>query len=111
MKKYWDLARKPVSEGKPQFVMKKGILYHKYTSKQGDSKIQLVVPTEMREKVGSVAHDTLLAGHRGAAKMLSRVHQEFYWPGVHECVTRYVVSCGTNGKTSLDQYTIFNNLC
>jgi len=82
-----------VSEGKPQFVMKKGILYHKYTSKQGDSKIQLVVPTEMREKVGSVAHDTLLAGHRGAAKMLSRVHQEFYWPGVHECVTRYVASC------------------
>jgi len=23
---------------------------------------------------------------------LSRVNQEFYWPGVHECVTRYVAS-------------------
>ena len=23
----------------------------------------------------------------------SRVQQEFYWPGVHECVTRYVASC------------------
>ena len=73
--------------------MKKDILYRKYTSKQGDTKIQLVVPTEMREKVVSVAHDTLLAGHRGAAKTLSRVQQEFYWPGVHECVTRYVASC------------------
>jgi len=40
------------------------------------------VPTEMREKVVSVAHDTLLAGHRGAAKTLSRVQKEFYWPGV-----------------------------
>ena len=44
--------------------MKKDILYRKYTSKKGDTKIQLVVPTEMQEKVVSVAHDTLLAGHR-----------------------------------------------
>jgi len=42
-------------------------MYRKYTSKEGDTKIQLVVPTEIREKVVSVAHDTLLAGHRGAA--------------------------------------------
>jgi len=64
LKKYWDLTRKPVSEEKPQFIVNKGILYRKYTNKQGDTKIQLVVPTEMREKVVSVAHDTLLAGHR-----------------------------------------------
>ena len=102
--------------------MKKDILYRKYTSKQGVTKIQL---DEMREKVVSVAHDTLLAGHRGAAKTLSRVQQEFYWPCVHECVTRYVASCdlcqrnvskGTvpkapMKKTSLNQYTIFNDLC
>ena len=31
LKKYWDLASKPMSEGKPQFVVKKGILYRKYT--------------------------------------------------------------------------------
>jgi len=62
------------------------MLYCKYTSKQGDTKIhlvlKLVVSTEMREKVVSVTHGTLLAGHRGAAKTLSRVQQEFYWPGV-----------------------------
>ena len=48
------------------------------------------MPTEMGEKVVSVAHDTLLAGDTGAAKTLSRVQQEFYEPGVglHECVTR-----------------------
>jgi len=43
--------------------------------------------------VVSLAHDTLLAGHRGAGKTLSRVQQEFYWPGVHDYVTRYVASC------------------
>jgi len=52
-----------------------------------------VVPKELREKVVSLAHDTLLAGHRGPAKTLRRVEQEFYWPGVHEFVTRYVASC------------------
>jgi len=25
--------------------------------------------------------------------MLSRVQQEFYWPGIHEYVTGYVASC------------------
>ena len=60
---YWDLVSKPESKGKSQFVVKKDILYRKYTSIQGDTKIQLVVPTEMRERVVSVAHDTLLAGH------------------------------------------------
>ena len=34
-----------------------------------------------------------IAGHRGAGKTLSRVQQEFYWPGVHDYVTRYVASC------------------
>ena len=30
--------------------------------------VQLVVAKELREKVVSLAHDTLLAGHRGPAK-------------------------------------------
>ena len=55
--------------------------------------MQLVVPAELREKVVSLAHDTLLAGHRGASKTLSRIQQEFYWPGIHDFVTRYVASC------------------
>jgi len=50
-------------------VTKKGILYRNYCRKQNaDNWIELVVPTELREKVVSLAHDTLLAGHRGAAK-------------------------------------------
>ena len=54
---------------------------------------QLVVPTELREKVVSFSHDTLLAGHRGASKTLSRIQQEFYGPGIHDFVTRYVALC------------------
>ena len=78
----------------------------------------------MREKAVPVAHSKLLARHRGAAKTVSRVQQEFYWPGVHECVTRYVASCdlcqrnvsketvpkAPMGKLPLIN-TIFNDLC
>ena len=40
-----------------------------------------------------MAHDTHLAGHRGAGETLTRVQQEFSWPGINEYVTRYVTSC------------------
>jgi len=94
LKKYRELVDKPNEDGKPQFFEKKGILYRRYFGRPGeDAIVQLVVPKELREKVVSLAHDTLLAGHRGPAKTLSRVQQEFYWPGIHEYVTRYVASC------------------
>ena len=94
LKKYWDLVGKPVEVGTLQFFLKKGIPYRKYSGKKDtDEKIQLVVPTELRQKVVSLAHDTLLAGHRGACKTLSRVQQEFYWPRVHDYLTQYVASC------------------
>jgi len=76
LKRYWELVNKP-KEGKPQFNTKNGILYRKY--EKGDVKrIQLIVPSTLREKVVSLAHDTLLSGHRGVSKTLKRVQQEFY---------------------------------
>jgi len=106
LKEYWDLVDKPVEVGKPQFFLKKGILYRKYSGKKDtDEKIQLVVPTELRQKVVSLAHDTLLAGHRGAGKTLSRVQQEFYWPGVHDYVTHRVICAKeTYQKAQLQRY-------
>ena len=60
---------KPLEDRKPQFFEKKGILYRRYFVRRGeDDIVQLVVPKELREKVVSLAHDTLLAGHRGPAK-------------------------------------------
>jgi len=71
--KYWELSDKSVDGAKQQFFTKKRILYRRYCGKQNTNNlIQLVVPNELREKVVSLAHDTLLAGHRGAGKTLSR---------------------------------------
>jgi len=68
LKKYRELVDKPTEDGKPQFF-EKGIFYRRYFGRRGeDTIVQLVVPKELREKVVSLAHDTLLAVHRGAAK-------------------------------------------
>ena len=92
LKKYWKLAENPVENGKAQFFVKNEILYRKYVGKhdEEESLIQLVVPESLREKVVSLAHDTLLSGHRGYTKTLNRVLQEFYWPGINNFVLRYV---------------------
>ena len=48
-KRYWELADKPSAEGKPQFVVKKGILCQKQKNKSRvECKLQLVVPVRLR---------------------------------------------------------------
>jgi len=90
LKKYWELAENPVENGKAQFFIKNKILYRKYFGKHdGEGIIQVVVPENLREKVVSLAHDTL----RGSTKTLNRVLQEFYWPGINKFVLRYMSSC------------------
>lgn len=112
LKRYMELASSPVKDNnKQQFIYHKGILYRQFKEVSNDDvRLQLVVPESLREKVVSLAHDTLLAGHRGPKKTLSRVTFDFYWPGIHNFVSRYTASCdlcqrnaskGTVGKAPL----------
>jgi len=65
------------------FIEKKGILYRSYSDKRGDeTRLELVVPQKLRQRVLSMEHDTLLGVHRGVAKTQDRVISEFYWPGI-----------------------------
>jgi len=94
-----------------QFFTKNKILYRKYIVKHDkENIIHLVVPESLREKVVSLAHDTLLSGHGGSSKVRKRVLQEFCWPGIFNFVMRCVSSCdlcqrniskGTVGKALL----------
>jgi len=113
LKKYWELAENPVENGKAQFFVKNEILYRKYIGEpDGEGIIQLVVPESPREKVVSLAHDTLLSGHRGSTKTLKIVLQEFCWPGINKFVLRYErnVSKGTVGKAPLGSLPVIGTL-
>ena len=70
----------------------------------------MVLPSKLRDAVMEVAHDSILGGHLGTAKTQDRVLSNFYWPWIHDDVTRYCQSCdtcqqmapkGRNGKAPL----------
>lgn len=54
-------------------------------------KLQLVLPTSLREKALEGLHD--LAGHHGQIRTLHLVRQRFFWPSVERDVKEYIRCC------------------
>ena len=52
---------------------------------------QLVVPKLFRERALSGCHDDV--GHQGILRTLSLLRERFYWPGMQEEATQYVMHC------------------
>ncbi|XP_038074478.1 uncharacterized protein LOC119742537 [Patiria miniata] len=84
------------------FMWLDGLLHREYQSpshKCGQALNQLIVPTEYRNHVMKVAHESILGGHQGAKKTADRVLSNFFWPGVQADVTRYCRSCDICQRT------------
>ena len=75
------------------FEQIRGILHRMYVDESGKCMKQLVVPTELRSKLLSLAHDSILTGHLGMSKTSARILAQFYWPGLTADVARYCRSC------------------
>ena len=58
-----------------------------------------MIPVGFREKVLTLAHETLLTEHLGIKKTLDRVVSEFFWPGVCGDVARFCKSCDICQRT------------
>ena len=87
---------------KDRFYLDKSIMYreHETSAKKGSvSTTQLVLPTNLREGVMEVAHDSILGGHLGGKKNPDRVTSIFHWPEVAGDVQRYVESCDACQRT------------
>ena len=79
-----------------------GILYRKFKSPMvnyGKEMKQLVLPSQLRKYVMSIAHESILAGHMGIRKTLNRILGYFYWPGINGDVQRYCKSCDICQRT------------
>jgi len=82
------------------FERRRGVLYRFYEDKRRrTTEKQVVLPSELRNYVMSVAHDSIVGGHLGIGKTKSKVTSSFYWPGVDGDVTRYCKSCDVCQKT------------
>jgi len=75
------------------FKVRRNILYRKAIPKNDSEHWQLVVPEELRENVMKLAHKNILSGHLGIQKTYDRVCSQFWWPGMHVSVVRFVRSC------------------
>ncbi|XP_066971749.1 uncharacterized protein [Macrobrachium rosenbergii] len=83
---------------KPQFGIIHNLLYRFSRPSTDDlsktSRIeQIVVPSQFRESVMSLAHDNFLSCHFGVWKTFRKLARYFWWPGMKSSVKRFVNEC------------------
>ena len=77
-----------------QLKLKEGILYRQFKSQDGSSsRLQLIVPKGLREKVLRQLHEGPAGGHFGEDKTLHRLWERFYWPGHQKNVANWCRTC------------------
>ena len=87
---------------KYRYVIQKGVLYREFEQVRGQiSNImkQVVMPSEHRKRVMSLAHESIVGGHLAAKKTIDRITTSFHWPGITSDVTRFCQSCEICQKT------------
>ena len=75
-----------------------GILFRKWYSNDKDSIKQLVVPHQCHPDILYHFHNIPTSAHLGADKMLEKVRQSFYWPGMKEDIEKYCKQCHECGS-------------
>jgi len=89
-----ELVRK--SPGRhSNYCIRDGTLYRRLgKSRDGESsRWKMCVPAARRAEVMVENHDSPTAGHLGVKKTLSRVSENYFWPGWRRFVKNYVRSC------------------
>ena len=88
------------SSGETKFIRRNGLIYRHF-KKNANVSLQLVVPSSLTHSVINLAHESLrVLNHRGRKETISKVLDEFYWPGVCREVTQFCKSCATCQRTT-----------
>ena len=88
------------SSGETKFIRRNGLIYRHFM-KNGKVSLQLVIPSSLTHSVICLAHESLrVLNHRGRKETISKVLDEFYWPGVCREVTQFWRSCAICQRTT-----------
>jgi hypothetical protein len=90
------------SGAKSSFVVVRELLYRHFQSdkiENGKLFKQLCVPSDLRNDVLKLAHDSVMGGHLGIKKTSDKILSQFWWPGIMADVKRYCHSCDICQKT------------
>ena len=88
------------SSGETKFICRNGLIYRHF-KKNANVSLQLVVPSSLTHSVMNLAHESRkVVSHRGRKETISKVLDEFYWPGVCREVTQFCKSCAICQRTT-----------
>ena len=86
--------------GETKFIRRNGLIYRHF-KKNANVSLQLVVPSSLTHSVMNLAHESRkVVNHRGRKETISKVLDEFYWPGVCREVTQFCRSCAICQRTT-----------
>ena len=88
------------SSGETKFIRRNGLIYRNF-KKNANVSLQLVVPSSLTHSVMNLAHESQkVVNHRGRKETISKVLDEFYWPGVCRELTQFCKSCAICQRTT-----------
>ena len=99
------------SSGETKFIRRNGLIYRHFM-KNGKVSLQLVIPSSLTHSVINLAHESRkVVNHRGRKETISKVLDEFYWPGVCREVTQFCRSCATCQRTTHNIKVAMTHCC
>ena len=99
------------SSGETKFIRRNGLIYRHF-KKNAKVSLQLVVPSSLTHSVMNLAHESLkVVNHRGRKETISKVLDEFYWPGVCREVTQFCRSCAICQRTTHNIKVAMTHCC
>ena len=99
------------SSGETKFIRRNGLIYRHF-KKNAKVSLQLVVPSSLTHSVMNLAHESRkVVNHRGRKETISKVVDEFYWPGVCREVTQFCRSCAICQRTTHNIKVAMTHCC
>ena len=99
------------SSGETKFIRRNGLIYRHF-KKNANVSLQLVVPSTLTHSVMNFAHESQkVVNHRGRKETISKVLDEFYWPGVCREVTQFCRSCAICQRTTHNIKVAMTHCC
>ena len=99
------------SSGETKFIRRNGLIYRHF-KRNANVSLQLVVPSSLTHSVMNLAHESRkVVNHRGRKETISKVLDEFYWPGVCREVTQFCRSCAICQRTTHNIKVTMTHCC
>ena len=99
------------SSGETKFIRRNGLIYRNF-KKNAKVSLQLSVPSSLTHSVMNLAHESRkVVNHVGRKETISKVLDEFYWPGVCREVTQFCRYCAICQRTTQNIKVASTHFC